>query len=150
MRGFPTLKSRAKWALDNKYEPCLEWHLSLNIHGYGQVNTGNKMEQVPRVAWVYLFGTPGKGIDVCHTCDNRKCYNPNHLFLGTRKENLRDMARKGRGPQGATKISREDVVKIREDYFSGKKLQRELAVEYGLTQPHISDICNNERWKSVE
>jgi hypothetical protein len=71
------------------------------IGGYGSMGyRGRGNRAVHRVVWTILHGDPGKGMDVCHTCDVRHCCNPDHLWLGTRSQNLRDMVAKLRGPCG--------------------------------------------------
>jgi DNA invertase Pin-like site-specific DNA recombinase len=76
---------------------------------------------------------------VLHSCDNRRCVNPAHLFLGTQVDNMRDMAAKGRTP---TKLTKEQVLTIRED----ARPQRVVAAEYGITQSTVWRIKHARTW----
>ena len=76
---------------------CWEWKASVNsVHGYGQIGYQGSMLRAHRVAWMLVRGPIPKGLCVLHKCDNRKCVNPYHLWLGTLKDNTQDMMRKGR------------------------------------------------------
>lgn len=74
---------------------CIEWTGATNGHGYGQRSVGNKLQQVHRLEWAAHHGPIPDGMVVMHTCDNKRCYNIEHLQLGTQFDNLRDAAAKG-------------------------------------------------------
>jgi len=130
-------------------DECWEWTAWKNNRGYGQIGLGRKLVLAHRVSWELKNGPIPKGMEVLHKCDNPACVNPNHLFTGSQKDNMDDMAEKGRRPMGKdvwnAKLTKEDVVKIRE---SNKK-QAELAAIYDVTQSHISDIISHRRWSWV-
>lgn len=79
-------------------DECWEWTASLK-NGYGQINVDGSIKYAHRISWLLKVGPlPQKGKELLHSCDNRKCINPNHLRIGTRKENILDMRMKGRHP----------------------------------------------------
>lgn len=75
---------------------CWEWQGAVSGPGYGQTRFFGKSFAAHRVSYEIAYGAIKKGLFVCHKCDNRKCVNPNHFFLGTAKDNTLDMLSKGR------------------------------------------------------
>lgn len=79
-------------------DDCWNWKAKAKSgHGYGIFNLGDHQSNAHRVSWMLSNGPIPDGLFVCHKCDNPRCCNPNHLFLGTPKDNTDDMNRKGRG-----------------------------------------------------
>lgn len=89
---------------------CMEWSGTLNGRGYGMISIDGKTEFSHRAA-VRLSGIDiPKGHYVCHRCDNPKCCNPDHLFVGTPADNVHDAQRKGRLPTKKPRIDRRHIV----------------------------------------
>lgn len=105
-----------------------------------------------RAMWEAVNGPIPDDLCICHKCDVRACCRPDHLFLGTKRENAEDMARKGRAArrfgveQSSSKLTNEAVRDIRS---SGAR-QVDLAKKYGVTQAMISLIITNQKWTHVK
>lgn len=139
----------------NEQTGCHEWIGAASSFGHGNINVDGKYWKVHRYAWTLARGAIPDGMCVCHHCDNPPCINPEHLFLGTRKDNSDDMYRKGRGRKSVgsghwySKFSDEDVRRIREAYLFGAR-QVDLAAAYGVHQTAISTVVRRQNWRHVE
>jgi hypothetical protein len=137
-----------------KSDGCWVWNRCKNKNGYGWFSTGKYTKvKAHRLAWIMARGTIPGGLHVCHTCDNPPCVNPDHLFLGTQLQNIHDCRDKGRVPKGQgrsmSKLSDENVIKIRQLYTAGGITQRELSSMFGVAQVSISRIVTQKYWKHL-
>jgi hypothetical protein len=126
-------------------EECWPWVGAASDLGYGRFNIGGKAYVSPRVAWTITFGEIPPGIRVLHKCDNPRCCNPNHLFLGTGADNSRDMMIKGRCKSPAMKLTEKDICEIRQS----KSSRESLAKQFGVLPSHIWSIRTRRCWRHV-
>jgi hypothetical protein len=139
------LRDRLLAKVDKQANGCWHWTGQTNYYGYGLVWRDGRAVRAHRVAFELFNGPIEAGAVICHSCDNPKCVNPKHLFKGTRLDNNRDAASKGRRPSGqrhhATRLSAKDVLAIRRSRDS----QSSLAKRYGVHQSHICKIKGASR-----
>jgi len=138
---------------------CWLWSGAINPAGYGVVQIGRSegARLAHRASYKEFVGEIGN-LHVCHKCDVRRCINPNHLWLGTRKENMQDAKNKGRtrGPRlvgssnPASKLTEENVLDIRDACKDAPRgTQRRQAEKYGMSEAVISAVVGRRRWTHV-
>ena len=117
---------------------CLEWQSTIKKDGYGSFHFDGKSVQAHRVAYELFFGKIPAGVKVLHKCDNRKCVNVNHLFLGSLADNVVDMDAKGR--RGSkSKLTYDQVEQIK-GMLVDRYSQTEIGKIFGVCQTVISRI----------
>lgn len=147
-----TLEERF-WSFVKKTDSCWLW-TGTKWEGYGIISAWNPKQRVlkaHRLSWEIHNGKIPKGKGyygtcVLHKCDNPSCVNPKHLWLGTQKDNLIDMRKKGRG---YAKLSTEDIKKIRSLYVPHRFSQQKIADLMGLNRGTVRDVTLNKTWKNV-
>lgn len=139
-----------------KTPSCWVWTASTNQWGYGRLGYGRrnnpKKIAAHRLSWSIHNGTIPEGKLVLHKCDNRKCVNPKHLYLGTSQDNSNDMVRKKRHMFGEShnraKLTIEQVKEIRELCHSGIR-QVDIGNAYGISQFAVSLINRRINWRLI-
>jgi hypothetical protein len=132
----------------NFTDTCWLWTASKYPGGYGSFRFDGKTYQTHRFLWTFLRGEIPDGLCVLHKCDVRACIKPDHLFLGTRKDNVYDMMTKGRGVQlkgehhGMSRLTDGQADAIRKMYVRGNKefSQLKIAEIYGVDRSVIGKI----------
>lgn len=139
-----------------KKEECWEWIGSRTRQNRPKmVNHLGKNEHASRVSYRIHKGDFDSQLFVLHKCDNPVCTNPDHLFLGTQKDNIDDMYMKGRNASfsgernSQSKLETCNILNIRKRYKEGDSFKY-LANWYGVTESTISDIVNRRTWKHVK
>lgn len=139
-----------------KTPECWVWTAGRYPNGYGAFSLNGRKLHAHRALWILLNGDPGANLLVCHTCDNRQCVNPRHLFLGTNKDNLHDMWSKGRGYRHTAvkgsanynaKLTEDQILRIRE--MEGSHSPRQIGLAFGVSRSAIQFILNGHTWKHV-
>lgn len=134
----------------NSPNGCWHWISAFTLNGYGIIWRNGKNAFAHRVAYELHRGPILKDMYVCHSCDNKKCVNPDHLFLGTAQDNAIDREQKGRGAlqfgenNPRSKLSFQDVSEIRA--LAGNLLQKDIAIIYGVSREAIGKVLRGERW----
>jgi hypothetical protein len=149
---------------------CWQWTRAMHTSGYGAIRRGTKIIKSHRVAWLLSGNEIPSKMCVLHRCDNRRCCNPDHLFLGTLSENTADRHKKGRskGPrgeknvrflrpeltargerQGNARLTDEKVREIRQRYQFGVIGAQKLAKEFGVGKSTIRRVINNTHWRHI-
>lgn len=129
----------------NEQTNCLEFTGHITPKGYGQFGLNKKVEQAHRAMWILFVGNIPNNLFVCHSCDNRKCCNLNHLFLGTNQDNMNDAINKDRLP--VQKIIPAQAKQIRLLFQSGNYSTQDLADVFKLSSRQIGAILRGQCYK---
>ena len=158
------------------FTTCWIWNGSLNKKGYGCFWANNTRFRANRFSYTLYKGEIPEGMFVCHSCDNPSCVNPEHLWLGTPKDNVQDMIKKGRShysrgsrkhckqhgnhsgkhynhPKGekhySSKLTEQQVKEIRLKYKPFEYSPYRLAEEYNVSCQSIKKIVKRQTWKHI-
>jgi predicted DNA-binding protein (UPF0251 family) len=160
-----SLEKRFLSKVDKTKDGCWEW-TGAKSNGYGYLWNDGKLKRATHISLLLVGIVVPSGLYALHKCDNPSCVNPDHLFLGTQKDNLQDASKKKRcGAQispekykngkppvmkgesnPASKLKAEEVEEIRQLYSSRLMTQVELAAKFNVSQAMISLIIRNKKW----
>lgn len=148
--GVPPVAPLTRLMSNIRREPesnCWVWLGPTNTSGYGIISTSaiSKEPRAHRLSYMFFRGNIPAGMHVCHHCDNRRCVNPAHLFIGTNADNTRDRVKKGRT---AGKLTISDVAAIRALRAAGAST-KELATKYGVAQVTVRLIVRPPPGRNV-
>lgn len=157
---FAYMTGREKfWLYVNRGEvdDCWEWTGHLWSNGYGNFKLFNGGYLAHRLSYYLHYGELPGDLSVCHKCDNRKCVNPHHLFLGTTQDNIDDMMRKGRKkPARGEKVyqaflTSSQVAEIKWLLLNTRMTHKNIASLYSIpNQNTVSRIKNGKRWSHIQ
>ena len=159
--GDPRRVPRVTWCMSlaerlaaqykkNRKTSCWEWIGRLSTTGYGQIKDNYRTRTAHRVSYELSIGAIPIGLMVCHSCDNRKCVNPSHLFLGTAKDNAQDMVRKRRHASRIgenhhkAKLTWNLVDEIRKSTEDARVMAERMGVSFGT----VYRVRNGSIWNS--
>ena len=161
-KSVPTLSSSDISRFWNKVDvlgpkQCWPWRAA-KLWGYGAFGIMLPVQKqmicrAHRVMWRIVYGPIPPRQCVLHSCDNPRCVNPSHLFLGLPKDNVQDRDRKARNVKGskhgAARLTENDVFCIRGTYKRGEVSQQQLADNYKVTRAAISLVIRHRTWKHI-
>lgn len=137
---------------------CWNWTSGIDAYGYGSIRISGKAFKAHRLSYV-LLSKPHEITEIpsemciCHRCDNRRCVNPDHLWVGTKSENTIDMLNKGRniiGELAGNAIAANGIVlEIREKYATGEFTIAMLSDEYGMSLKGVHSIIIGTTWAHI-
>lgn len=141
-------------SVDKKGEnECWNWKSSKNKKGYGRIHLGMVGTTAHRFSYMINKGEIPEGMFVCHSCDNPGCVNPNHLFLGTNKDNMKDCMDKNRVAWGErtkhSKLNNEQVLEIIDLYKTNRYTEKELGLMFGVSFSNIYQIIEGKTWRRL-
>jgi hypothetical protein len=134
---------------------CWNWVAAKDRDGYGLLtHHRGKQIRAHRASYEFHVAKISVGLLVCHSCDNPSCINPNHLFVGTSKENTRDMLDKNRRPvlrgerHPNAKLTNDQVTQIKQ-LRSENRLLKDIANQFNISFQTVSSITKGTTWNSI-
>ena len=131
-KSMLTTQQRLDKYTDKLDNGCWEWFGNLDTKGYGQITIDKRKFSTHRVSYTLNKGEIKNNLYVLHTCDNPKCLNPEHLFLGTQKDNIHDMISKNRNSPPPRRDTPQEIVDLIKADLSNDSLVK-LGRKYGVS-----------------
>lgn len=131
-------------------EGCWLWKASKFSNGYGQCKHEGRNWKAHRLVYTLLVGPIPDNLSVLHRCDVRGCVNPSHLWIGTHQDNMDDCAAKGHKAgelNPNSKLSKQDVLEIKDLCSCGLFQRQEIADMYGISGQMVRYIRIGANWK---
>lgn len=150
----PKTDAERFWSRVVQQDGCWDWRGTFNSNGYAYVHSGGVSGPASRVSWRLRHGEIPPGLAVCHRCDNPRRTRPDHLFLGTQRENVRDAIAKRRhvAPKGEAngkaRLTAALVISLRAE-FAGGDTVAVIARRHGLSYTTASAAIKGESWSHV-
>lgn len=145
MKRLGTVEDRF-WSRVEKTDGCWLWKWSTNSYGYGLIGVRGRVLRAHRLSWEMTNGPIPEGKVICHRCDNPRCVNPGHLFVGTHADNVADKMAKGRCPKGENagpaKLTDAQAAEIRDARDAGEPYAS-LAARFGVGISAVWQIAMN-------
>lgn len=145
-------KKRILSSIKKSKAGCWVWQKTIHAGGYGIVSLRGKHEMAHRAAWKVLVGEIPEGMQLNHTCHNRACINPDHLYLGTQIDNMRDMQDAGRenkalGERGGMTVLTEVAVREIRKLIGEGWTNKDIARVFGVAPTTVSSIKRKRTWR---
>lgn len=147
------------WQRVDKTDTCWNWTGKTNDKGYGYLHCMGMVESAHRISYVISISPIPDGLMVLHSCDNRRCVRPDHLFLGTAKDNSDDMYAKGRSYtqrvrnpgilNGRSHLTESQVREIRALYKETSLTFREIGQRFGISKGQASKVARRLAWRDL-
>ena len=152
-----SLKYRFESSFTKKNEKeCWIWNKKLDKQGYGVFFSGkDKSCRAHRFSYTFYIGEIPSGLLVCHKCDNRSCVNPSHLWIGTNKDNMADMKKKGRsqraiGESHSRSIMTSEMVKLIKIRIKNGEAMAKIARDFNIAYSTIANLKYGLCWNHIE
>jgi DNA-binding MarR family transcriptional regulator len=134
-------------------DDCWNWIAGKDEDGYGFVEFHGVTYRSTHIAYMITRGEIEKELFICHKCDNPSCVNPDHLFLGTCLDNVKDRHLKNRDAKGSavgtSKLNENEIEEILELYFNKKMMSKDIAKKYGVHRSTIGRVVSGEYWGQI-
>ncbi len=135
-----------------KSDECWEWQAGIDQDGYGKFWDGKNRISSHRYSWIFHFGNIPENLFVLHSCDNRKCVRPDHLFLGTNIQNMEDKIKKKRHSfgesNGQSKLKSNQIIEILSNHKNGIS-SKTMSNQFTVHKTSINNIIAGRTWKHI-